>query len=146
MDFETTLPQGDTNVARETSPLRRVERSQVNFLFFFLENSSENSRIFMNFYRSREVAEATALVQEWPNLPVERALELLDYAYADQSVRSFAVQCLRDVSDEDLSLYLLQLVQALKHENYLSCDLTEFLLRRALNNQRIGHFLFWHLR
>lgn len=93
-----------------------------------------------------EVAEATALVQQWPKLPVEKALELLDYAYADQNVRSFAVRCLMDVSDEDLSLYLLQLVQALKHENYLSCDLTEFLLRRALNNRRIGHFLFWHLR
>ncbi|XP_034936238.1 phosphatidylinositol 4,5-bisphosphate 3-kinase catalytic subunit delta isoform-like [Chelonus insularis] len=93
-----------------------------------------------------EVAEATALVQQWPKLPVERALELLDYAYADQTVRSFAVRCLKDVSDEDLSLFLLQLVQALKHENYLSCDLTEFLLRRALNNQRIGHYLFWHLR
>lgn len=94
----------------------------------------------------REVAEATTLVQQWPKLPVEKALELLDYAYADQNVRSFAVRCLMDVSDEDLSLYLLQLVQALKHENYLSCDLTEFLLRRALNNRRIGHFLFWHLR
>ncbi|XP_066595868.1 phosphatidylinositol 4,5-bisphosphate 3-kinase catalytic subunit delta isoform [Prorops nasuta] len=94
----------------------------------------------------KEVAEATNLVQQWPKLPVERALELLDYAYADQNVRSFAVQCLKDVSDEDLSLFLIQLVQALKHENYLSCDLTEFLLRRALNNQRIGHFLFWHLR
>ncbi|KAK0174893.1 hypothetical protein PV327_010608 [Microctonus hyperodae] len=94
----------------------------------------------------REVAEATALVQQWPKLSVEKALELLDYAYADQTVRSFAVRCLMDVSDEDLSLYLLQLVQALKHENYLSCDLTEFLLRRALTNQRIGHFLFWHLR
>lgn len=93
-----------------------------------------------------EVAEATALVQQWPKLPVEKALELLDYAYADQNVRSFAVRCLMDVSDEDLSLYLLQLVQALKHENFLSCDLTEFLLRRALNNRRIGHFLFWHLR
>ncbi|XP_015605201.1 phosphatidylinositol 4,5-bisphosphate 3-kinase catalytic subunit delta isoform [Cephus cinctus] len=94
----------------------------------------------------REVAEATSLVLQWPKLPVEKALELLDYAYADQNVRSFAVRCLMDVSDEDLSLFLLQLVQALKHENYLSCDLTEFLLRRALNNQRIGHFLFWHLR
>ncbi|XP_076669715.1 phosphatidylinositol 3-kinase 92E isoform X4 [Andrena cerasifolii] len=94
----------------------------------------------------REVAEATALVQQWPKLPVEKALELLDYAYADQNVRNFAVRCLMDVSDEDLSLYLLQLAQALKHENYLSCDLTEFLLRRALNNRRIGHFLFWHLR
>lgn len=95
---------------------------------------------------NREVAEAIALVVKWPKLPNERALELLDYAYADQTVRNFAVRCLKDVGDEDLSLYLLQLVQALKHENYLSCDLTEFLLRRALNNQRIGHFLFWHLR
>uniref|UniRef100_A0ABD2XJG3 phosphatidylinositol 3-kinase n=1 Tax=Trichogramma kaykai TaxID=54128 RepID=A0ABD2XJG3_9HYME len=93
-----------------------------------------------------EVSEATSLVLKWPKLPVERALELLDYAYADHTVRSFAVKCLKDVSDEDLSLFLLQLVQALKHENYLSCELTEFLLRRALNNQRIGHYLFWHLR
>ncbi|KAH0946844.1 hypothetical protein HN011_008570 [Eciton burchellii] len=94
----------------------------------------------------REVAEATALIQQWPKLPVEKALELLDYAYADQNVRNFAVWCLRDVTDDDLSLYLLQLAQALKHENYLACPLTEFLLNRALNNQRIGHYLFWHLR
>lgn len=49
-------------------------------------------------------------------------------------------------SDEDLSLFLLQLVQALKHESYLCCDLVEFLLTRALQNQKIGHYLFWHLR
>lgn len=94
----------------------------------------------------REVAEATALIQQWPKLPVEKALELLDYAYADQNVRNFAVRCLKDVTDDDLSLYLLQLAQALKHENYLASPLTEFLLKRALNNRRIGHFLFWHLR
>lgn len=94
----------------------------------------------------REVSEVTALLRRWPKLPVEKALELLDYAYADQAVRSFAVQCLKSVSDEDLSLYLLQLVQALKHEAYLYCDLVEFLLRRALMNQKIGHYLFWHLR
>lgn len=93
-----------------------------------------------------EVSEVTALLRKWPKVPVEKALELLDYAYADQAVRSFAVGCLKNVSDEDLSLYLLQLAQALKHESYLYCDLVEFLLRRALNNQRIGHFLFWHLR
>ncbi|XP_046389933.1 phosphatidylinositol 4,5-bisphosphate 3-kinase catalytic subunit delta isoform [Ischnura elegans] len=94
----------------------------------------------------REVADAILLLQKWPKLPVEKALELLDYAYADQTVRSFAVQCLEDVSDDDLLLYLLQLVQALKHESYLHCDLVEYLLRRALNNSKIGHYLFWHLR
>ena len=34
----------------------------------------------------------------------------------------------------------------MKHEAYLMSDLVEFLLERALNNQHIGHFLFWELR
>lgn len=93
-----------------------------------------------------EVAEITALLQEWPILPVERALELLDYAYADQYVRRYAVNCLRTIQDDELLLYLLQLVQAMKHESYLNSDLVDFLLQRALNNQHIGHFFFWHLR
>ncbi|KAK4875877.1 hypothetical protein RN001_012299 [Aquatica leii] len=92
------------------------------------------------------VSEVISLLQEWPLLSVEKALELLDYAYADHEVRSFAVKCLVNISDEDLLLYLLQLVQALKHELYLDCDLVKFLLQRALNNQKIGHYLFWHLR
>jgi phosphatidylinositol-4,5-bisphosphate 3-kinase len=49
-------------------------------------------------------------------------------------------------SDEELSQYLLQLVQALKYENYLNCDLVKFLLRRALHNHNIGHQLFWLLK
>lgn len=93
-----------------------------------------------------EVAEITALLQEWPVLKVERALELLDYAYADQYVRRYAVKCLRKIQDDELLLYLLQLVQAMKHESYLYSDLVDFLLQRALNNQHIGHFFFWHLR
>lgn len=95
-----------------------------------------------------QVSEVVSLLDEWPQdkMSVERTLELLDYAYADNYVRSFAVKCLEKIKDEDLQLYLLQLVQAIKHESYLSCDLVEFLLQRALKNQRIGHFLFWHLR
>ncbi|XP_060527773.1 phosphatidylinositol 4,5-bisphosphate 3-kinase catalytic subunit delta isoform [Cylas formicarius] len=96
--------------------------------------------------KREEVCQVIALLREWPKLPVEKSLELLDYAYADQEVRSFAVKCLMDVSDEDLQLYLLQLVQAIKHELYLECDLVHFLIKRALTNQKIGHFLFWHLR
>lgn len=55
---------------------------------------------FLSFYRRFsliQIAEATALLQYWPKLPVEKALELVDYAYADQNVRNFAVKCLRDV-------------------------------------------------
>ncbi|KAG7306900.1 hypothetical protein JYU34_007008 [Plutella xylostella] len=93
-----------------------------------------------------EAASVARMLDTWPTLQVESALELLDYAYADAGVRSFAVKCLANISDEDLLLYLLQLVQALKHEAYLMCSLCVFLLKRAFNNMNIGHFLFWHLR
>lgn len=43
-----------------------------------------------------EVSEAISLLQKWPPLLPQKALELLDYAYADQAVRSFAVRCLRN--------------------------------------------------
>ncbi|XP_005113489.1 phosphatidylinositol 4,5-bisphosphate 3-kinase catalytic subunit delta isoform, partial [Aplysia californica] len=48
--------------------------------------------------------------------------------------------------DDDLAQYLLQLVQALKFETHLCCPLAEFLLRRALKNQHMGHKLFWLLK
>lgn len=42
-----------------------------------------------------EVAEMRSLLGTWPQLSEERALELLDYAYADSSVREFAVICIK---------------------------------------------------
>nr|XP_006815238.1 PREDICTED: LOW QUALITY PROTEIN: phosphatidylinositol 4,5-bisphosphate 3-kinase catalytic subunit beta isoform-like [Saccoglossus kowalevskii] len=95
---------------------------------------------------SKEVAQMQALLQIWPKLQPDQALELLDYQYADNSVRSFAVGCLADFSDDELVQYPLQLVQALKYESYLDCDLARFLLKKAIENQTIGHYLFWHLR
>ena len=94
-----------------------------------------------------QVKELHSILRRWPLLPVERALQLLDYAYPDRVVRKFAVTCLRkNATDSDVLLYLLQLAQALKHEAVLISDLVEFLLERALNNQHIGHHLFWELR
>uniref|UniRef100_A0A8C6UP62 phosphatidylinositol-4,5-bisphosphate 3-kinase n=1 Tax=Neogobius melanostomus TaxID=47308 RepID=A0A8C6UP62_9GOBI len=86
------------------------------------------------------------LLRNWPDLPAIQALELLDYSFPDPSVRSFTIRCLKKLSDPELLQCLIQLVQVLKYESYLDCDLTTFLLERALSNQRIGHFLFWHLR
>lgn len=34
------------------------------------------------------------LLQSWPRLEPEQALELLDFTYADQEVRKFAMQCI----------------------------------------------------
>lgn len=36
--------------------------------------------------------------------------------------------------------------QVLKFEPYHDCPLTRFLLRRAIRNKRIGHYLYWYLK
>ncbi|CAN9511193.1 unnamed protein product [Ophioblennius macclurei] len=96
--------------------------------------------------KHEDMAQLQALLQIWPKLSPRDALELLDFNYPDQYVREYAVRCLRDMSDEELSQYLLQLVQVLRYEPYYDCALTHFLLERAQGNRKIGHFLFWHLR
>ncbi|XP_013391443.1 phosphatidylinositol 4,5-bisphosphate 3-kinase catalytic subunit alpha isoform-like [Lingula anatina] len=95
----------------------------------------------------KDVAQLYMLLREWSVVSPEIALELLDFTYNDLYVRRFAVKCLDQGLDDDcLSRYLLQLVQVLKYEPYLDNDLARFLLKRALLNQNIGHFLFWHLK
>uniref|UniRef100_A0A8D1XLN6 Phosphatidylinositol 4,5-bisphosphate 3-kinase catalytic subunit delta isoform n=1 Tax=Sus scrofa TaxID=9823 RepID=A0A8D1XLN6_PIG len=96
--------------------------------------------------RHEDVAQMLYLLCSWPELPVLSALELLDFSFPDRHVGSFAIKSLRKLTDDELFQYLLQLVQVLKYESYLDCELTKFLLDRALANRKIGHFLFWHLR
>ncbi|XP_065886495.1 phosphatidylinositol 4,5-bisphosphate 3-kinase catalytic subunit beta isoform-like [Dysidea avara] len=93
-----------------------------------------------------DVAQMYVLLFEWERLPPEKAMQLLDYHYADVAVRNYAVDCLEQLDDGSLSQYLLQLVQVLKYESYLDNALGHFLLKRALRNKTIGHYLFWHLR
>ncbi|XP_036033978.1 phosphatidylinositol 4,5-bisphosphate 3-kinase catalytic subunit delta isoform isoform X3 [Onychomys torridus] len=96
--------------------------------------------------KHEDVAQMLYLLCSWPELPVLSALELLDFSFPDCYVGSFAIKSLRKLTDDELFQYLLQLVQVLKYESYLDCELTKFLLDRALANRKIGHFLFWHLR
>ncbi len=39
-----------------------------------------------------------ALLQCWPRIAPEQALELLDYKYPEKEVRDYAVQCLENFS------------------------------------------------
>ena len=94
----------------------------------------------------KSVKEMMRLLSNWPPIQPEVALGLLDYAYPDPNVRAYAIKCLEHMSDEDLMLLLLQLVQALKHESYLLNELARFLLLRALKNRHIGYQIFWLLR
>jgi phosphatidylinositol-4,5-bisphosphate 3-kinase len=93
------------------------------------------------------VREAHSLLADWGTLEPKDALELLDARYADERVRMYAVQCLDAMSDEELELYMLQLVQVLKYEQFHDSSLARFLMVRSLQCPNvIGHLFFWYLK
>ncbi|XP_046853981.1 phosphatidylinositol 3-kinase catalytic subunit type 3-like [Xenia sp. Carnegie-2017] len=63
-----------------------------------------------------EAGQALDLMHKWSLIDVDDALELLSPQFTNPAVRIYAVSRLREANDEDLLLYLLQLVQALRYE------------------------------
>uniref|UniRef100_A0A8C5TT70 phosphatidylinositol-4,5-bisphosphate 3-kinase n=1 Tax=Malurus cyaneus samueli TaxID=2593467 RepID=A0A8C5TT70_9PASS len=137
----------------ERDPLSQLCENEMDLIWTLRYDCRENFPqslpkllLSLKWNKLEDVAQLQALLQIWPKLLPREALELLDFNYPDQYVREYAVGCLRQMSDEELSQYLLQLVQVLKYEPFLDCALSRFLLERALGNRRIGQMLFWHLR
>ncbi|XP_054640906.1 phosphatidylinositol 4-phosphate 3-kinase C2 domain-containing subunit beta isoform X2 [Dunckerocampus dactyliophorus] len=87
-----------------------------------------------------------ALLKQWACLGHLDALGLLHASFPDQELRRTAVQWMESISDPELLDFLPQLVQALKYECYLDSSLVRFLLRRAIGDVRIAHYLFWLLK
>ncbi len=95
----------------------------------------------------KQLEEMYSLLRDWKRPSPVCAMELLDYRFGDYRVRQYAVRMMEQLSDNELSDCMLQLVQVLKFEPYNRSPLAFFLLRRALQNpQLIGHKLFWFLR
>ena len=93
-----------------------------------------------------QILEIPSLLNKWKKLSPTDALCLLDSQYADSTIRSYAVSCLEPLSEDELMLYMLQLIQALKYEIYDDSDLCKFLFRRGLAEPKfLGHSLFWQL-
>lgn len=99
-----------------------------------------------------EVRQAVEILPLWVDIDVDDALELLGKEFENRSVRTYAVNQLRKANDDDLLLYSLQLVQALKFEhiddkNEESYDssLVQFLVDRATNNAVLGTYFHWYV-
>jgi len=87
------------------------------------------------------------LVKKWASIEPIDSLQLLNYKYADSTLRTYAINVLNQLPDHELSDFLLQLVQTLKYELYHNSTLARFLLKRGHKSPLIiGHILYWHLR
>ncbi|KAM9400726.1 LOW QUALITY PROTEIN: phosphatidylinositol 3-kinase catalytic subunit type 3 [Salvelinus alpinus] len=63
-----------------------------------------------------EAKQALELLGKWRPMDVEDSLELLSSQFTNPTVRRYAVTRLQQADDEDLLMYLLQLVLALKYD------------------------------
>jgi phosphatidylinositol 3-kinase len=111
----------------------------------------ENEKALNKFLRcvrwnsQEEAAEAAKLMYSWKTISIADALELLCPYFENVTVREYAVKILSEATDNDLQLYLLQLVQAIKFEIAYPSSLSEFLISRCTRSFELANFLFWHV-
>jgi phosphatidylinositol 3-kinase len=106
----------------------------------------------VNWNEQAESRQAITLLPKWVEIDIDDALELLGPGVRNPTVRAYAVDRLRKADDEELLLYLLQLVQALKfepqqtrEEDHTDSSLASFLIVRSAANLKLGNFLHWYL-
>lgn len=118
----------------------------ARFSLLHLPNALVYVLVAVPSWDSENVVDVHLTLSCWCRLPPGDALELLQADYPDKIVRETAVLWLADMPDDDLCECLLEVVQALKYEAYHNSALAQFLIKRALANPRIAHYLFWHLK
>jgi phosphatidylinositol 3-kinase len=106
----------------------------------------------VNWENDGESRQAVQILSKWTEVDVDDALELLGPNFDNPEVRTYAVDRLRKSDDDELLLYLLQLVQALKFESISpeadathDSSLARFLIQRATNNFMLGNYFHWYL-
>lgn len=150
----------DLNVIVSYEPTQDLTAEEKDLVWRFRYYLTREKRALTKFVKSvnwRDVGEAHQAVEilpKWTEIDVDDALELLGPTFDNAAVRSYAVERLRKADDDELLLYLLQLVQALKYEDNAHGDadiaahdssLANFLITRAANNFKLGSYLHWYL-
>nr|XP_023013306.1 phosphatidylinositol 3-kinase catalytic subunit type 3 isoform X1 [Leptinotarsa decemlineata] len=104
-----------------TKNLSIEEQDTVWKYRFYLSTQKKALAKFLkcvNWHQPIEVSQALHMMEIWDPMDVEDALELLSPNFTHPAVRRYAVGRLQQAPNEDILLYLLQLVQALKYENF----------------------------
>ncbi|KAB7494563.1 Phosphatidylinositol 3-kinase catalytic subunit type 3 [Armadillidium nasatum] len=118
-----------TKVIAHYPPTRQLTSDEQDLLWkyrYYLKNLKEFLPKFLKCVKwnlEKEAEQALLLLNEWSAPDPHEALELLGPEFTHQQIRRYAVERLDGASNEELLLYLLQLVQALRYETWeqMSC-------------------------
>lgn len=153
-----------------TKALTEIEMEKIwNFRTYLKANRKALTKFVrcIEWTQPWQADEALMLMEEWEHIELEDALELLTLSFARYSgVRAFAVSRLESASDEELAIFLMQLVQALRYDKLAMTlstaqnnaggtettssgslsELAVFLIDRACANNVIATCLYWYLK
>lgn len=150
----------ELNTIVSYGPTQELNAEEKDLVWKFRHHLTRDKRALTKFVKSVawqdqiEARQAVQLLPKWTDIDVDDALELLGPTFDNPAVRAYAVDRLRESDDDELLLYLLQLVQALKFEKISpeaqdggsrDSSLANFLISRATNNLMLGNFLHWYL-
>ncbi|KAL7715911.1 phosphatidylinositol 3-kinase [Entamoeba marina] len=132
-------------VALEANPLQKLSEEEMLIVWKHRHTVKKTkpknlSRVIMavDSTNIEHVSELHKLLEDWPLLEPQTAIEMLDFKFPDQRVRDFALKCLDVMGDAELISFLPQLIQALKFELHHYSELALFFVT-------IGHQFFWYL-
>lgn len=123
-----------------TTALSTEEQDLIWKFRFYLSNQKKALTKFVkcvNWKVAGEERQALEMLALWAPPDPEDALELLGPAFTHPAVRRYAIGRLNQAPDDDLMLYLLQLVQALKYESFEGIkEANEILISRQNQEMR----------
>ncbi|CAG7852601.1 Phosphatidylinositol 3-kinase vps34 Short=PI3-kinase vps34; Short=PI3K vps34; Short=PtdIns-3-kinase vps34; AltName: Full=Vacuolar protein sorting-associated protein 34 [Serendipita indica DSM 11827] len=149
-----------------TQVLNAEEKDMIWKFRYYLTRDKRGLTKFIKSVTWRDANEVKQAVEIllplWTDIDTDDALELLGPNTVDSRVRRYAVKQLNRAGHDELMLYLLQLVQALKFESMTSSDqrssrsansaiaqedsgLADFLIDRAVKNPVFGNRFYWYL-
>ena len=139
------------SIAMSSPSTRKMDLETQNLLWKFRYSLSSDPRALTKFLKSvdwsdkDETKAAIGLMHQWTPIGPAAALELLTPHFKNSDVRSYAVAVLSRADDDEILVYLLQLVQALRYEASDDSFLSRFLISRALSNEVLANFFYWFL-
>eukprot|EP00656_Telonema_subtile_P022829 TRINITY_DN2406_c0_g1_i8.p1 TRINITY_DN2406_c0_g1~~TRINITY_DN2406_c0_g1_i8.p1 ORF type:complete len:617 (-),score=173.83 TRINITY_DN2406_c0_g1_i8:23-1873(-) len=134
-------------------PTHRFNKFQQQIMYKYRHFLRREPKALAPFLRSVEWKTASDAMKDevielmfsWSTPPLAEALELLAPEHTEPMVRQYAVGILKLASDQELQMFLLQLVQAIRYEPEDHSPLSEFLMQRAARCGELANFLYWYL-
>lgn len=134
------------DILKSIGKMTTMEKDLVWNYRYYLQ---KDKNMLLKFYQSVawqdpvESKQAIEIMESWAQPDIHVVLELLGPNVTNKSVRSYAVKQIQKTNLDNLKLYLLQIVQALKFEtNSLMFD---YVVHRAQEDEELSILMYWYL-